>query len=120
MKVVVGGAVEKSAIADWITKKCNSSVEVKIMSDIEAAMSVKNGESDYYVGACHTGGGGALSMAIALLTLSKCQTVSMPGIPPKLEVVKEAIRSGKVAFGFTGSHYEESLEMIFTELGCMK
>lgn len=120
MKIVIGGAVEKNAIAEWIKNNCVDEVEFKIMTDIQAAMAIKNGDADYYVGACHTGGGGALSMAIAILTMAKCETLSMPSIPPKLEKVKEAIKKGKIAFGFTASHYEQALEMIFSELEVLK
>ena len=42
-------------------------------------MAIKTGAADFYLGACNTGGGGALAMAIALLGMGQCATVSMPG-----------------------------------------
>lgn len=116
MKIVVGGAVEKQAVAELIMEIGGERVDVKIMSDIQAAMAIKNRQADYYFGACHTGGGGALSMAIALLTKAKCATVSMPGRLPKVENVKREVREGKVAFGFTADHYQTAVPMIMAEL----
>lgn len=116
MKIVVGGAVEKQAVADLIKEIGGDKVEVVVMSDVQAAMAIKTKTADYYFGACHTGGGGALSMAIALLTKSLCATVSMPGRPPKEEEVKKEVADGKVAFGFTADHISTAVPMILNEI----
>lgn len=112
----MGGQVQKQEIAQLIKDLVGDKAEVEIMSDLHAANAVKTGKADYYVGACHTGGGGALSMAMALLTRDKCETVSMPGRPPVKEKIIEAVDKGKVAFGFTGDHYEAAVPIIITEL----
>ncbi|WDV44390.1 DUF2620 domain-containing protein [Clostridiaceae bacterium M8S5] len=116
MKIVVGGQVEKQKIADLIKEIGGDSVQVDIKTDLQAASDVKMGKADYYFGACHTGGGGALSMAMALLTRAKCETVSMPGKAPKKENVVKAIEQGKIAFGFTGDHYELAVPMLMEEI----
>ncbi|WP_353892456.1 DUF2620 domain-containing protein [Proteinivorax hydrogeniformans] len=116
IKFVVGGQVEKQSIADLIKKVGGDKVEVEVKSDIQAANSVKSKKADYYLGACHTGGGGALSMAMALLTRDKCATVSMPGSAPKEEAIVNAVEEGKVAFGFTGDHYEVAVPLIVREI----
>lgn len=116
MKIVVGGQVEKQKIADLIKEIGGDSVEVTVKTDLQAASDVKMGKADYYFGACHTGGGGALSMAMALLTRAKCETVSMPGRPPKKDDVVNAVSQGKVAFGFTGDHFESAVPMIMEEI----
>lgn len=116
IKFVVGGQVEKQSIADLIKKIGGEKVEVQVKSDIQAANDVKTGKADYYMGACHTGGGGALSMAMALLTRDKCATVSMPGKPPKDEDISKAVEDGKVAFGFTGDHFELAVNKIMDEI----
>lgn len=112
VKVVVGGAIDKQRIAKIIEEAGGENVKVEIKSDIEAAMAVKTGKADYYFGACNTGGGGALAMAIALLGLGKCATLSMPSRPPKEEEVIKAVKQGKVAFGFTNEHISEAVNMI--------
>ncbi|GIN63932.1 hypothetical protein J27TS8_39250 [Robertmurraya siralis] len=111
MKIVVGGQVEKKQIENLI-KELDSSIETVVKSDLEAAMLMKTGQADYYFGACHTGGGGALAMAIALIGKDKCETVSMPGKKPNEEKVLEAVQNGKKAFGFTGDHVDEAVPMI--------
>jgi len=111
-KIAVGGAIDKKKVAEEIRKYGGDKVQVSIMSDIEAAMAVKNGSADYYLGACATGGGGALAMAIAFLGANKCATISMPGNPPKHEAIKSAFEQGKVAFGFTNDHIEKAVPMI--------
>lgn len=112
IKIAVGGAIEKKKVAETITKCGGDKVEVKIMSDIEAAMQVKTGKANYYFGACATGGGGALAMAITLLGASNCATVSMPGKPPEDSYVDEMVRQGKIAFGFTSDHIEKAVPLI--------
>jgi len=116
LKIAVGGAIDKPRVADAIKKIGGEQIEVKIMSDIEAAMAVKNGKADYYIGACATGGGGALAMAMALIGAAKCATVSMPGKPPKEQDVLKALKNGKVAFGFTNDHIEKAVPMIMNAI----
>ncbi|WHY85832.1 DUF2620 domain-containing protein [Neobacillus novalis] len=115
MKIVVGGQVEKKQIENLI-KEIDPSIETIVKSDLEAAMVMKTGQADYYFGACHTGGGGALAMAIALIGRDKCETVSMPGKKPNEQKVIEAVKSGKKAFGFTGDHFEVAVPMILKAL----
>ena len=79
MKVVIGGQVDKKEVEQLVIEHGPAGVETAIKSDMEAAMAIKSGAADYYVGACHTGGGGALAMAIAIVGRDKCETVSMPG-----------------------------------------
>jgi Protein of unknown function DUF2620. len=111
-RIAVGGAIDKQKLASEIINIGGDMVQVQIMTDIEAAMAVKNGNADYYLGACTTGGGGALAMAMALLGAHKCVTVSMPGSPPKEDDVRKAFEQGKIAFGFTNDHIEKAVPMI--------
>jgi hypothetical protein len=105
VRIAVGGQVDRKKVAELARKVGGDRVQVTDASDLEAAMAVKNGKADYYFGACHTGGGG-LAMAIAMLGKPKCETVSMPGRPPKEE------ESGIVGFGFTADHAETAVSMI--------
>ncbi|WP_059105578.1 DUF2620 domain-containing protein [Shouchella shacheensis] len=116
MKIVIGGQVEKKEIEKLI-KAYDASIETVVKSDLEAAMMMKQGQADYYFGACHTGGGGALAMAISLLGKANCHTISMPGKPPVREKVEKAVQDGGKAFGFTGDHKEKAVEYL---LGTLK
>jgi ABC-type amino acid transport substrate-binding protein len=116
MKIVIGGQVEKKEIEALVKQYGGDTVEVTVKNDLEAAMALKSGQADYYLGACYTGGGGALAMAIALLGKPNCATVSMPGQPPTQEKVDHAVAQGAKAFGFTGDHKDKAVEFIMTAL----
>ena len=112
LKFVVGGQINKAELAELVKKIGEDKISVVVKSDLEAAMDVKNGVVDYYLGACNTGGGGALAMAIALAGADKCATVSMPGkLFPDEQIIAE-VEAGKVAFGFTAQHMEQVVPVI--------
>ena len=116
IRIVVGGQMDKDRVAEIIKKLGGDKVYVEIKSDIQAAMAIKANQADYYFGACNTGGGGALAMAIALLGMPLCATVSMPGnIRSESEIVKE-IENGKKAFGFTPQHAEQVIPIILNKI----
>lgn len=116
IRIAIGGAIDKQKIFK-IIKECGyANIETKIMTDIEAAMAVKRGDYEYYLGACSTGGGGALAMAIAIIGASKCVSVSMPGKGPKEENIKKAISEGKIAFGFTNEHIDKAVPLILKNI----
>ena len=70
---------------------------------MEAAARVKNGELDYFIGACNTGAGAALSIAIAIIGFNKCCTIAKPGIRAKEEQITKWVAEGKVALAFPSS-----------------
>lgn len=112
MKIVVGGQIDKEEIASIIKKQLGDAAEVTVKGDLDATIGMKSGQYDYYVGACNTGGGGALAMALALLGKAKCATVSMPGNIKSDEEIRSEVRDGKVAFGFTAQHKEAVLPVL--------
>lgn len=87
-------------------------VEARVVADIVGVREVAQGTADYFFGACATGGGGAISMAIAVLGYANCCTVSTPGRPPKEVEVRDAVRSGKKAFGFTCDHADAAVALL--------
>ena len=111
MKIVVGGQIDKENVAE-IIKKYSPEAEIIIKSDIDAAMEVKMGNVDYYFGACNTGGGGALAMAIAIAGADKCATLAMPGNILEKEKIRDEVKAGKVAFGFTPQSAEQVIKIV--------
>ena len=111
MKIVVGGQIDKENVAE-IIKKYIHEPEITIKSDIDAAMDVKMGNVDYYFGACNTGGGGALAMAIAIAGADKCATLAMPGNILEEEKIRDEVKTGKVAFGFTPQSAEQVIKIV--------
>ncbi len=116
MKVVVGGQIDKQKIADWVRSLAKDQAEVSITDDIQAAMRLKNGQADLYLGACNTGGGGALSMAIALLGMDTCATLSMPGVIKSDAEIMAEVDAGKKAFGFTAQHIDTIMPVLMRQL----
>ncbi|CDH25513.1 DUF2620 domain-containing protein [Xenorhabdus bovienii] len=117
MKFVVGGQIEKERIAEVIRQLAgDKATAITIMNDIEAAMAIKNGDADYYLGACNTGGGGALAIAIALIGLNQCVTISMPGKILSDDEIIAHVKAGKKAFGFTGQDIDVVLPVIINTI----
>lgn len=111
IRINVGGLAAQE-IGDLVAQVGGDEVVVQIVADIEGAQEVALGQADYYLGACATGGGGALSMAIAILGYSTCFTASTAGRPPKEKEVREAVESGKRAFGFSSDHVGLAVPLI--------
>lgn len=116
MKIVVGGQINKQEIHDFIQSFFNGDIELAIKNDLDAVNALKMGQFDFYVGACNTGGGGALAMAMALLGKDKCKTISMPGKISSDEDIIAAVQEGKVAFGFTAQHAQNVLPVLLKAL----
>ena len=116
IKIVVGGQLAKDKIAKIAEEIGGDQVQVNIMQDISAAMAIKNHTADYYIGACNTGGGGALALAIALLGLSLCETLTTPGSMCDVEKIRAAVAGGKKAFGLTDEHVEQVVPLLVEEL----
>lgn len=112
MKIVVGGQIDKEEIAKIVSQLMNGKAEIEIKGDLDGAMGIREGKYDYYVGACNTGGGGALAMAMALLGSKSCSTISMPGQIKSEAFIREEVDKGKKAFGFTAQHKDEVLPVL--------
>lgn len=116
IKIVVGGQINKDEIANLVRKLTTGHASVDVKNDLDAAMAMKNGMYDYYVGACNTGGGGALAMAIALVGSDLCATISMPGKIFSDETIVGEVKKGKKAFGFTAQHAENVLPVLLNAI----
>ncbi|KAF0222934.1 MAG: hypothetical protein FD133_1319 [Erysipelotrichaceae bacterium] len=116
LKIVIGGQMDKQVIANLITQLCNGTAEVSIKSDIEAAIAVQTNQAQYYFGACATGAGGALAMAIGLIGPQSCVSVSIPGRVFGEGELREAVRSGKKAFGFVNYDAEKVIPVLLDEI----
>ncbi len=111
IRIKVGGLAARE-IQSLATEIGKGRVDVQVVTDIVGVREVAQGRADYYFGACATGGGGALSMAIAVLGYSRCFTASTAGSPPREEDIEKAVREGKIAFGFATDHIELAVPLI--------
>jgi len=97
MKIAIGG-MKKEEMKEAI-ERADSSIEVVISSDMQAIPLLKNGDVDYYFGACESGGGAAISILIGAIGYSQCSTVCRNGETPTEEKIAQVVNSGKKVFG---------------------
>ncbi|AHG20922.1 hypothetical protein Z042_15920 [Chania multitudinisentens RB-25] len=117
MRFVIGGQIEKTKLAETVRRLAgDKATSVEIMGDIEAAMALKTGQADYYLGACNTGGGGALAMAIAIAGADKCITLGMPGKILSDDEISASVQAGKTAFGFTGQDIDAVVPVVIAAI----
>ena len=67
VRIVVGGQINKQEICAFTKEFCGSAATVDVKNDLDAAMAMQMGQYDYYIGACNTGGGGALALAMVVM-----------------------------------------------------
>jgi len=116
ISIVVAGQMDKQTIARLVEQIAPGQFEVSIKSDIEGAMAIKSGAARYYVGACATGAGGALGLALGLLGPGLCVSISTPGMVMNEQEIRQQIQSGKKAFGFVNNHAERLLPILLAEI----
>ena len=117
MRIAIGGQMNKREIKSYIDEHSDGGrITCEIFTDTEAAIKVKSGEYDYYVGACQSGAGGALAMAYGVLGRDKCATVGMCGIAPKESAVVNAVNRGCKAFGFTNDQVDSAMSLLLKYL----
>lgn len=114
MKIAIGG-MQKNEVRQEILKYCPDA-ETIVTNDMSAASMIKKGEVDYYIGACESGGGSAISILIGLLGYSKCCTVCKNGSKPKKEEIEKFVNEGKVCFGMAVSHIDITVPVLMQVL----
>jgi len=83
---------------------------------MKAASMIKKGEVDYYIGACESGGGSAISILIGLVGYNKCCTVCKNGGTPKKEEIEKFVNDGKVCFGMAVSQLDITVPVLMKVL----
>jgi hypothetical protein len=106
-------AMGKEHVARLVRETGGAAADAREMSDFEAAASIKGGSADYYIGACQSGAGGALAVAIAMLGWDQVERLSGVGSTGIDEAqVVSAVNGGKKAFGIAHSHVELAVPVI--------
>ncbi|GAD90034.1 hypothetical protein VHA01S_031_00460 [Vibrio halioticoli NBRC 102217] len=116
MKTIAIAGLQREQIKEQIETAAPGVFTCFILSDIDAAMKVKSGEIDYYIGACNTGAGAALSMAIAIIGYNESCTIAKPAFQAKEEEIQRFISEGKKAFGLSIEHVEHAVPMLAKQL----
>ncbi|NHM31432.1 DUF2620 domain-containing protein [Neobacillus terrae] len=115
LRIVVAG-LKKDQTERAVKQAGGDKVTVTATSDFDAAKKVKAGQADYYLGACNSGGGAALSIAIGILGYSNCSTVAKNGGKPDAQTIDKLVQDGKIAFGMSVENIETATPMIIQSL----
>lgn len=115
MKIAVGG-LDKHKIAAAVREYGNGVAEVYETTDIAAAKDVKSGRTDYYFGACNSGGGAAISILIGIVGYSKCCTVAKNGQKADETIIKKHLLEGKICFGMSVENIEPTVKILMKNI----
>ncbi|MEC4018045.1 DUF2620 domain-containing protein [Streptomyces sp. H27-D2] len=99
MTKILTGGVGKVEVTDTIKKLALDGVEVTLSSDMDAAMKLRAGQADYYLGTCHTGAGASLGVLVGLMGQAACHTFGRS--VPTEGAVTALLAEGKKVFGFS-------------------
>lgn len=98
MKKILTGGVGKNEVATVLRELDLDGLDVVVSSDMDAAMRLRGGQADYYLGTCHTGAGASLGLLLGLLGSDVCHTFGR-SVPTEDEVAA-LLNDGKKVFGF--------------------
>ncbi|WP_314177050.1 DUF2620 domain-containing protein [Streptomyces winkii] len=110
MTKILTGGVGKSQVAETLGELGIDGLEVALSSDMEAAMKLRAGQADYYLGTCHTGAGASLGVLLGVLGSGTCHTFGR-AIPTGAEVA-ELLENGTKVFGFAMDQIPEVAPVI--------
>lgn len=98
MTKILTGGVGKTEVADTVAGLALDGLEVVVSSDMDAAMKLRAGQADYYLGTCHTGAGASLGVLVGLMGSAACHTFGR-SVPTEDEVAG-LLAGGVTVFGF--------------------
>jgi uncharacterized protein DUF2620 len=108
-KILTGG-VGKVQVADALGDLGIDSLEIAVSNDMEAAMKLRAGQADYYLGTCHTGAGASLGVLLGVLGSGTCHTFGRR-VPAEAEVAA-LLENGTKVFGFGMDQISEAAPVI--------
>ncbi|MEV0036771.1 DUF2620 domain-containing protein [Streptomyces sp. NPDC050804] len=98
MTKILTGGVGKTEVAQTVGALALDGLEITLSNDMDAAMKLRAGQADYYLGTCHTGAGASLGILVGLLGQPLCHTFGRS--VPTEEQVAGLLADGKKVFGF--------------------
>ncbi|MEV4975694.1 DUF2620 domain-containing protein [Streptomyces scopuliridis] len=98
MTKILTGGVGKTEVANTVSGLSLDGLEITVSNDMDAAMKLRAGQADYYLGTCHTGAGASLGILVGLLGRPLCHTFGRH-VPAEHEVAA-LLADGKKVFGF--------------------
>jgi hypothetical protein len=107
---ILTGGVAKDEAEQALRALGLPGLEVRRSSDLEAAMKLRSGGAEYYIGTCHTGAGASLGVLVGLLGSACCHTFGR-GLPEPAEV-ERLLGAGVRAFGVSMDRMDEVLPVL--------
>lgn len=98
MTKILTGGIGKTEVAGIVSKLGIDGIEIVVSNDMDAAMKLRGGQADFYLGTCHTGAGASLGVLVGLLGKPLCHTFGR-SVPTEDEVAA-LLAEGKKVFGF--------------------
>lgn len=98
MTKILTGGVGKTEVAGIVSTLGIDGIEIAVSNDMDAAMKLRGGQADFYLGTCHTGAGASLGVLVGLLGKPQCHTFGR-SVPTEDEVTA-LLAEGKKVFGF--------------------
>ncbi|GAA2331724.1 DUF2620 domain-containing protein [Streptomyces caniferus] len=98
MTKILTGGLGKSEVAGRVTGLGLPGVEIVVSSDMDAAVQLRAGRADYFLGTCHTGAGASLGVLVGLLGSAVCHTFGRS--VPTAEQIEALLDEGKKVFGY--------------------
>ncbi|SDT61826.1 DUF2620 family protein [Jiangella sp. DSM 45060] len=113
MKLIAGG-VAKIEVAEALRPLLGPDDTVVVGTDMDAAVQLRSGAADYYLGTCHTGAGASLGVLVGLLGSDKTHTFGRT--VPSAAAIEAAVDAGNVAFGFALDQVEDVVPALWAAL----
>ncbi|MFG2529872.1 DUF2620 family protein [Streptomyces sp. NPDC048516] len=98
MTKILTGGLGKSEVAGQVTGLGLPDVEIAVSNDMDAAVQLRAGQADYFLGTCHTGAGASLGVLVGLLGAAACHTFGRS--VPTAEQIEALLDEGKKVFGY--------------------
>ncbi|MCL7368351.1 MULTISPECIES: DUF2620 domain-containing protein [Streptomyces] len=99
MTKILTGGVGKTEVAQTVTAMALDGIEAVVSNDMDAAMKLRAGQAQYYLGTCHTGAGASLGVLVGLMGKKACHTFGR-SVPTEDEVTA-LLDDGIKVFGFS-------------------
>ena len=113
---LVASGIAKGVIVKSAQDTGGDQIEIKSLSDMQAAIAVRDGKADYFIGSCSTGQGGALSMARAVLGEDSCVLLSTGSGILDDSTIREHALGNYRAFGISADHAAKTIPVLIRSL----
>lgn len=81
MKKILTGGVGKVEVTGTVKALALDGVDIVVSSDMDAAMKLRAGQADFYLGTCHTGAGASLGVLVGLMGRPRATPSGVPYRP---------------------------------------